>query len=158
MLRGFRYAESYEKSLETKKVAVQLTEKNRKESLVNEEKAKLKRIESKGNASITIAESEVNAQIAKIRAEAQLYSSQVRAKADKEVNVARAEAKSLKADALTQSGGRYVVALETAKMFDNIDGAVMTPEQYISFVRNAWALIGVAPGGAAPAAPAGEKK
>ena len=66
--------------------------------------------------------------------------------------MATAEAKSLKADALTQPGGRYVVALETARMFDNIDGAVMTPEQYISFVRNAWALIGVSPGGAAPAA------
>jgi hypothetical protein len=28
-------------------------------------------------------------------------------------------------------------------MFDNIDGAVMTPEQYVAFVRAAWALIGV---------------
>jgi regulator of protease activity HflC (stomatin/prohibitin superfamily) len=156
LLRGFRYAESYERSLEAKKVAVQLAEKNRKESLVNEEKAKLKQIESKGNAAITIAESEVRAKIAKIRAEADLYSSQTRARADKEVNVAQAEAKSLKADALTQSGGRYVVALETAKMFDNIDGAVMTPEQYIAFVRNAWALIGVSPG--STPVPAGEKK
>jgi regulator of protease activity HflC (stomatin/prohibitin superfamily) len=157
MLRGFRYAESYEKSLEAKKVAVQLTEKNRKESLVNEEKARLKQIESKGNAAITIAESEVQAKIAKIRAEADLYSSQTRARGDRDVNVALAGAKSLKADALTQAGGRYVVALETARMFDNIDGAVMTPEQYISFVRNAWALIGVSPG-TAPPAPAGEKK
>jgi regulator of protease activity HflC (stomatin/prohibitin superfamily) len=157
LLRGFRYAEAYEKSLETKKVAVQLTEKNRKESLVNEEKAKLKQIESKGNAAITIAESEVNAKIAKVKAEAELYSSQTRARADKEVNIATAEAKRLKAEALTQAGGRYVVALETARMFDNIDGAVMTPEQYISFVRSAWALIGVSPGGAAPT-PAGEKK
>ncbi|MBI1747234.1 MAG: hypothetical protein HYR55_11675 [Acidobacteria bacterium] len=148
LLRNFRYADNYEKSLRDKKVAVQLAEKNRKESLVNEEKAKLKQIESKGNAAITIAESEVNTQIAKIRAEAELYSSQVRAKADKEVNVTTAEAKRLKADALTQPGGRYVVALETAKMFDNIEGAVMTPEQYISFVRNAWLLIGVNPGGA----------
>jgi regulator of protease activity HflC (stomatin/prohibitin superfamily) len=157
MLRGFRYAESYEKSLEAKKVAVQLAEKNRKESVVNEEKAKLQQIVSKGNAAITIAESEVKARIAKTRAEAELYSSQTRAKADREVNVAVAEAKRLKADALTQAGGRYVVALETAKMFDNIEGAVMTPDQYISFVRSAWALIGVSPGGAAPAAPA-EKK
>jgi regulator of protease activity HflC (stomatin/prohibitin superfamily) len=157
LLRGFRYADTYEKSLETKKVAVQLTEKNRKESLVNEEKAKLKQIESKGNATITIAESEVNAKIAKVKAEADLYSSQTRARADKEVNVAGAEAKRLKAEALTQAGGRYVVALETAKMFDNIDGAVMTPEQYIAFVRNAWALIGVSPGGAAPV-PTGDKK
>jgi regulator of protease activity HflC (stomatin/prohibitin superfamily) len=157
LLRGFRYADAYEKSLETKKVAVQLTEKNRKESLVNEEKAKLQQIESKGNAAITIAESEVNARIAKVKAEAELYSSQTRARADKEVNVATAEAKRLKAEALTQAGGRYVVALETARMFDNIEGAVMTPEQYISFVRNAWALIGVSPGGAAPT-PAGEKK
>ena len=43
--------------------------------------------------------------------------------------------------------GRYVVALETARMFDNIDGAVMTPEQYIAFVRSAWSLIGVSGGG-----------
>jgi regulator of protease activity HflC (stomatin/prohibitin superfamily) len=150
LLRNYQYADSYEKSLEAKKVAVQLTEKNRKESLVNEEKAKLKQIESKGNAAITIAESEVSARIAKIRAEAELYSSQTRAKADREINVATAEAKRLKAGALTQAGGRYVVALETARMFDNIDGAVMTPEQYISFVRNAWALIGVSPGGPAP--------
>ena len=64
-----------------------------------------------------------------------------------------------KADALTTSGGRYVVALETAKMFDNIEGAVMSPEQYISFVRSAWALIGVSPGAAtAVATGAGEKK
>ena len=152
LLRNYQYADSYEKSLEAKKVAVQLAEKNRKESLVNEEKAKLEQIKSKGNGTITIAASEVQTRIAKIRAEAELYSSQVRAKADKEVNVATAEAKSLKADALTQPGGRYVVALETARMFDNIDGAVMTPEQYIAFVRNAWALIGVSPGGAAPAA------
>jgi regulator of protease activity HflC (stomatin/prohibitin superfamily) len=152
LMRNYQYAESYEKSLEAKKVAVQLAEKNRKESLVNEEKAKLEQIKSKGNGTITIAASEVQARIAKIRAEAELYSSQVRAKADKEVNVATAEAKSLKADALTQPGGRYVVALETARMFDNIDGAVMTPEQYIAFVRNAWALIGVSPGQAAPAA------
>lgn len=147
LLRGFRYADNYEKSLRDKKVAVQQTEKNRKESLVNEEKAKLKQIESKGNADITIAESEVQTKIAKIRAEAELYSSQTRARADKEVNVAAAEAKRLKAEALTQAGGRYVVALETARMFDNIEGAVMTPEQYIQFVRNAWSLIGVAPGG-----------
>ena len=159
LLRNYRYVEAYEKSLEAKKVAVQLTEKNRKEGLVNEEKAKLKQIESKGNAAITIAESEVSARIAKVRAEADLYSSQARARADKEVNVATAEAKRLKADALTTSGGRYVVALETAKMFDNIEGAVMSPEQYISFVRSAWALIGVSPGAAtAVAAGAGEKK
>jgi regulator of protease activity HflC (stomatin/prohibitin superfamily) len=156
LLRNFRYAEAYEKSLEAKKVAVQLTEKNRKESVVNEEKAKLKQIESKGNAAITIAESEVRARIAKVRAEAELYSSQTRARADKEVNVATAESKRLKAAALTQAGGRYVVALETAKMFDNIDGAVMTPEQYIAFVRNAWALIGVS-SGAAPK-PSGDSK
>jgi regulator of protease activity HflC (stomatin/prohibitin superfamily) len=157
LLRNFRYADSYEKSLEAKKVAVQLTEKNRKESLVNEERAKLQQIASRGNAAITIAESEVNAKISKIKAEAELYSSQTRAKADKEVNVAGAEAKRLKADALTQSGGRYVVALETAKMFDNIEGAVMTPEQYISFVRNAWSLIGVSPGGVPPS-PTGDRK
>jgi hypothetical protein len=42
-------------------------------------------------------------------------------------------------------------------MFDNIDGAVMTPEQYIAFVRNAWALIGVSPGGAPPAGAAGRQ-
>jgi hypothetical protein len=158
LLRAFRYAENYEKSLRDKKVAVQLAEKNRKERLVNEEKAKRQQIESKGNAAITIAESEVQAKIAKIRAEAELYSSQTRARADKEVNVGAAEAKRLKADALTQAGGRYVVALETAKMFDNIDGAVMTPEQYIAFVRNAWVLIGVNPGSGPVAMPAGEKK
>jgi regulator of protease activity HflC (stomatin/prohibitin superfamily) len=146
LLRSYAYAPNYEKSLHDKKVAVQLAEKNRKESLVNEEKAKLRQIESKGNASITIAESEVNAKIAKIRAEAELYSAQVHAKGDKEINVAAAEAKRLKADALTQTGGRYVVALETAKMFENIEGAVMTPEQYIAFIRNAWAVIGVNPG------------
>ena len=89
--------------------------------------------------------------IAKINAEAQLYASQTRAKADTEYNVAVAEAKRLKATALNETGGRYVVALETAKMFDNIDGAVMTPEQYIAFIRNVWALIGVSPGGPAPA-------
>jgi len=158
LLRNYQYAPAYEKSLETKKVAVQLAEKNRKESVVNEEKAKLKQIESKGNAAITIAESEVNAKIAKVRAEAELYSSRARARADQEVNVAMAEAKRLKAEALTQSGGRYVVALETARMFDNIDGAVMTPEQYIAFVRAAWALIGVSPGGPPVAVPAGSKR
>ncbi len=158
VVRNYRYAENYEKALQEKKVAVQLAEKNRKESLVNEEKAKLQQIESKGNASITIAESEMNARISKLKAEAELYSSQVRAKGDKEVNVAGAEAKRLKADALTSAGGRYVVALETAKMFDNIDGGVMTPEQYISFIRNAWAVIGVSPGGTAPAVPAGVRK
>jgi hypothetical protein len=47
-----------------------------------------------------------------------------------------------------------VVGLETAKMFDNIQGAVMTPDQYVSFVRNAWALIGLSPGSGPPAAPA----
>ncbi len=146
LLRNFRYADSYEKALQDKKVAVQLAEKNRKESLANEERAKLKQLESKGNADITIAESEVQARIAKVRAEAELYASQTRARADKEVNVAQAEAKRLRADALAQSGGRYVVALETAKMFENIDGAVMTPEQYIAFVRQAWALIGVGAG------------
>lgn len=155
LLRGFRYADNYEKSLRDKKVAVQLTEKNRKESLVNEEKAKLQQIESKGNADITIAESEVQTKIAKIRAEAELFSSQTRARADKEVNVAAAEAKRLKAEALTQAGGRYVVALETAKMFENIEGAAMTPEQYIAFVRSAWALIGVSPG--RPEAEGGKK-
>jgi len=143
LLRNFRYADNYEKSLRDKKVAVQLAEKNRKESLVNEEKAKLQQIESKGNAAITIAESEVQARIAKVKAEAELYASQTRARADTQVNVAQGEAKRLKAEALTQHGGRYVVALETARMFDNIDGAVMTPEQYIAFVRSAWALIGV---------------
>ena len=154
LLRSYAYVPNYEKSLHDKKVAVQLAEKNRKESLVNEEKAKLRQIESKGNASITIAESEVSAKISRIRAEAELYSSQVRARGDKEINVAAAEAKRLKADALNTSGGRYVVALETAKMFGNIEGAVMTPEQYIAFIRNAWAVIGVNPG----SAPAGGGK
>ena len=161
VVRNYRYVDNYEKALQEKKVAVQLAEKNRKESLVNEEKAKLQQIESKGNAAITIAESEMNARISKIKAEAELYSSQTRAKGDKEVNVAGAEAKRLKADALNAAGGKYVVALETAKMFDNIDGGVMTPEQYIAFIRNAWAVIGVSPGGTAPAAaaaPAGVKK
>ena len=160
LLRNYVYVEDYEKALQEKKVAVQLAEKNRKEALVNEERAQLGQIESKGDASITIAESEVNAQIAKVRAEAELYASQTRAKADKEVNVAQAEAKRLKADALNASGGKYVVALETAKMFENIEGAVMTPDQYISFIRSAWAVIGVSSGGgAAPAsAPAGGKR
>ena len=157
LLRNFRYAESYEKALQDKKVAVQLAEKNRKESLANEERAKLKQLESKGNADITIAESEVQTRIAKVRAEAELYASQVRARGDKEVNVAQAEAKRLRADALARAGGRYVVALETAKMFDNIEGAVMTPEQYISFVRQAWGLIGVG-GGSTPAPARAEKK
>jgi regulator of protease activity HflC (stomatin/prohibitin superfamily) len=147
LLRNFRYADNYEKSLRDKKVAVQLAEKNRKESLVNEEKAKLQQIQGKGDATITIAESEITTRIAKVRAEAELYSSQVRARADTQVNLAHAEAKRLKAEALTQAGGRYVVALETSRMFDNIDGAVMTPEQYIAFVRSAWALIGVSGGG-----------
>jgi regulator of protease activity HflC (stomatin/prohibitin superfamily) len=146
LLRNFKYADNYEQALKNKKVAVQLAEKNRKELLVNEERAKLQQIDSKGNAAITIAESEVQAQIAKVRAEAGLYASKTQAKADTAVNIATAEAKRLKADALTQSGGRYVVALETAKMFDNIDAAVMTPEQYVAFVRNAWALIGVSGG------------
>jgi regulator of protease activity HflC (stomatin/prohibitin superfamily) len=147
LLRNYVYADTYEKSLQSKKVAVQLTEKNRKESVVNEETAKLKQIEAKGNATITIAESQVNANIAKIRAEAELYSSQVHAKADQEYGFAAAEAKRLKAEALTYTGGHYVVALETAKMFENIDAAVMTPEQYVAFVRNAWSLLGLSPGG-----------
>ena len=73
--------------------------------------------------------------------------------------MAQGEAKRLKAEALTQQGGRYVVALETARMFDNIDGAVMTPEQYIAFVRSAWSLIGVSggSGAAVPSAQGGRK-
>lgn len=157
LLRNYRYAPTYEKSLHDKKVAVQLAVKNEKERLVNEEKAKLQQIESQGNARITIAESEVNAQIARIQAEAQLYGAQVHARADREIKVAEAEGKRLKAEALADAGSRYVVGLETAKMFDSIQGAVMTPEQYVAFVRSAWALIGLAPGSPAPAAPpAGE--
>jgi regulator of protease activity HflC (stomatin/prohibitin superfamily) len=151
LLRNYRYAPTYEKSLHDKKVAVQLAVKNEKERLVNEEKAKLQRIEAQGSARIQIAESEVNAEIAKIRAEAQLYGSQVHAKADREVKVAEAEAKRLKALALAEAGSRYVVGLETAKMFANIQGAVMTPEQYIQFVRSSWSLIGVSAGNATPA-------
>jgi SPFH domain / Band 7 family len=146
LLRNFKYGDNYEQALKNKKVAVQLTEKNRKELLVNEERATLQQLDSRGNAAITIAESEVQAQIAKVRAEARLYASRTMAKADTAVNIAGAEAKRLKADALTTAGGRYVVALETAKMFDNIEGAVMTPEQYITFVRNAWSLIGISGG------------
>jgi regulator of protease activity HflC (stomatin/prohibitin superfamily) len=153
LLRNYKYAPSYEKSLHDKKVAVQLAVKNEKERLVNEEKAKLQRIEGQGNARITIADSEVNAQISKIKAEAELYASQVRARADREVKVAEAEGKRLKAVALTEAGSRYVVGLETAKMFANIQGAVMTPEQYIQFVRASWALIGLNPGNAPPPAP-----
>ncbi|HEY3452062.1 MAG TPA: SPFH domain-containing protein [Myxococcales bacterium] len=151
LLRSYHYQDSYEKSLHDKKVAVQLAEKNRKESLVNDERAKFQQIESKGSATITIAESEVNAKISKIKAEADLYSSQVRANADREIGLANAEAKRLKADALNKAGGRYVVALETAKIFDNIQGGVMTPEQYIAFIRSSWALLGLSPGGTAPA-------
>jgi regulator of protease activity HflC (stomatin/prohibitin superfamily) len=155
LLRNYRYADAYEKSLHDKKVAVQLVVKNEKVRLVNEEKAKLQQIESQGNATITIAESEVNAQISKIRAEAQLYSAQVHAKADRDMKVAEAESKRLKASALSDAGGRYVVGLETAKMFDNIQGAVMTPDQYVSFVRNAWTLIGLSPGPGGGAAAGG---
>jgi regulator of protease activity HflC (stomatin/prohibitin superfamily) len=146
LLRSYRYAPNYEKSLRDKKVAVQLAEKNRKEALVNEERAKLQSIESKGNASITIAEAEVEAQIAKITAEAELYASRARARGDTEYNVAQAESKRLKAAALQGGGGRYVVAMENAKMLDSIDGAAMTPEQYIAFIRNMWSLIGLSGG------------
>jgi regulator of protease activity HflC (stomatin/prohibitin superfamily) len=146
LLRNYQYAATYEKSLQDKKVAVQVTARNRKQSLVNEERAKLQQIESRGNATINIAESEVEKRMAQIRAEAELYASQTRARADQEYLVAQAEAKRLKADALTHSGGRLVVALEMAKLFDSIQGAVMTPEQYISFVRSAWAVIGVSSG------------
>jgi regulator of protease activity HflC (stomatin/prohibitin superfamily) len=146
LLRSYRYAPNYEKSLRDKKVAVQLAEKNRKEALVNEERAKLQSIESKGNASITIAEAEIEAQIAKITAEAELYASRARARGDTEYNVAQAESKRLKAAALTGGGGRYVVAMENAKMLDSIEGAAMTPEQYVAFVRNMWSLIGLSGG------------
>ncbi len=156
LLRNYSYSPAYEKSLHEKKVAVQAAEKNRKESHVNDERAKLQQIESKGNAAITIAESENNAQISKVRAEANLYSEQVRAKGDKEYGLANAEAKRLKAEALNKGGGRYVVALETAKIFDNIQGSVMTPEQYITFIRQSWALIGLSPGGPVPAAEGGK--
>ncbi|MFO0725601.1 MAG: SPFH domain-containing protein [Myxococcota bacterium] len=147
LLREYRYSAEYEHSLQDKKVAVQLTEKNKKEALVNEERAKLQAIESKGQAAITIAESEVNAAISKIKAEADLYSSKRRTQGDKELALAGAEAKRLKAEALNVGGGRYVVALESAKMFDNIEAAVMTPEQYAAFVRQVWALTGVTGGG-----------
>ncbi len=143
LLRSYRYVSNYEKSLRDKKVAVQLAEKNRKEGLVNEERAKLQQIESKGNAQITIAEAEVAAQIAKITAEAELYASRGRARGDTEYNIAQAESKRLKAAALQLAGGRYVVAMENAKMLDSIEGAAMTPEQYIAFVRNMWSLIGL---------------
>lgn len=143
LLSNYRYVANYEKSLRDKKVAVQLAEKNRKEGLVNEERAKLQQIESKGNAQITIAEAEVEAQIAKITAEAELYASRARARGDTEYNVAQAESKRLKAAALQNAGGRYVVAMENAKMLDSIEGAAMTPEQYIAFIRNMWSLIGL---------------
>ena len=143
LIRHYEYSDSYERSLQDKKVAVQVTERNKKESLVNEERAKLQQIESKGNATITIAESEVEAQISKVKAESDLYASETRAKADKELGLAQAEAKRLKADALTVNGGRYVVALEVAEMFDAIESGVMTPEQYTQFVRSAWSLLGL---------------
>jgi hypothetical protein len=42
-------------------------------------------------------------------------------------------------------------------MFDSIQGAVMTPEQYVAFIRNAWALIGLSPSsGGEPAAGGGK--
>jgi regulator of protease activity HflC (stomatin/prohibitin superfamily) len=157
LLRSYRYAPAYEKSLHDKKVAVQLTVKNEKERLVNEEKAKLEQIEAQGNAQITIAESEIDARIAKLKAEAGLYWSEVHARGDREAKVAEAEAKRLKAGALAEAGSRYVVGLETAKMFSNIHGAVMTPEQYIQFVRSAWSLIGLNPGPPAPRAEGGGK-
>jgi hypothetical protein len=150
LVSGYSYAPNYEKSLHDKKVAVQLTEKNRKQSLVNEERAKLQQLESQGNANITIAESEVSAQIATLTSEAELYASQTRATADRDYGLAQAESKRLKADALNTSGGRYVVALEIAKMFDAVDRGVMTPEQYISFIRQSWALIGLSPGSPPP--------
>jgi len=33
--------------------------------------------------------------------------------------------------------------MENAKMLDSIEGAAMTPEQYIAFIRNMWSLIGL---------------
>lgn len=152
LVSGYSYAPNYEKSLHDKKVAVQLTEKNRKQSLVNEERAKLQQLDSQGNANITIAESEVAAQISTLTSEAELYASQTRATADRDYGLAQAESKRLKADALNVAGGRYVVALEIARMFDAVDRGVMTPEQYISFIRQSWSLIGLTPGG-----PAGSK-
>lgn len=146
LLQSYEYQENYERSLHDKKVAVQLTEKNHKEGLVNDERAKLQQIASKGNATITIAESEVTSQITKIRAEADLYSAQVKARGDQEFGLAAAEAKRLKADALNHAGGRYVVALETARMFDAVETAVMTPEQYVAFIRSTWALLGLSAG------------
>ncbi len=151
LVSGYSYAPNYEKSLHDKKVAVQLTEKNRKQSLVNEERAKLQQLDSQGNANIIIAESEVAAQISTLTSEAELYSSQTHATADRQYGLAQAEAKRLKADALNVAGGRYVVALEIARMFDAVDRGVMTPEQYISFIRQSWALIGLSPGSPAPA-------
>jgi len=68
------------------------------------------------------------------------------------------EAKRLKADALNSRGGRYVVALQTARMFENISSAVMTPEQYIAFIRQSWSLIGLSPGGPVSASSSKEAK
>jgi regulator of protease activity HflC (stomatin/prohibitin superfamily) len=153
---NYSYAPNYEKSLHDKKVAVQLTEKNRKQAVVNEERARLQQLDSQGNANITIAESEVAAKISTLLSEAELYASETRAAADRQYGLAQAEAKRLKADALNVSGGRYVVALEIAKMFDAVDRGVMTPEQFLAFIRQSWVLIGLSPGGPAPAAaPAG---
>ncbi|MBF5046280.1 hypothetical protein FGE12_27940 [Aggregicoccus sp. 17bor-14] len=146
LLGGYSYAPNYEKSLHDKKVAVQLTVKNRKEGLVNEERAKLQQLSSKGSADITIAESQVSAEISKVLSEAELNAAETRAKADREFGLAQAEAKRLKVDALNAAGGRYVVALETAKMFDAVSQGVMTPEQYITFVRQSWQLVGLSPG------------
>ncbi|MCI0574042.1 MAG: hypothetical protein L0Y66_25185 [Myxococcaceae bacterium] len=154
LLGSYSYASNYEKALQDKKVAVQLTEKNRKEGLVNEERAKLQHLESQGMANITIAESEVATQVAMLVSEAELYASQTRAKADREFGLAEAESKRLKADALNVPGGRYVVALQTARMFDAVEKGVMTPEQYISFIRQSWSLVGLSSGGGLPAPPA----
>jgi hypothetical protein len=155
LLGSYSYAPNYEKALQDKKVAVQLTEKNRKEGLVNEERAKLQQLESQGVANITIAESEVATQTSALVSEAQLYASQTRSRADREWGLAQAESKRLQADALNGAGGRYVVALETAKMFDAVENGVMTPEQYISFIRQSWSLVGLSPGGPVGGAPTG---
>jgi hypothetical protein len=50
--------------------------------------------------------------------------------------------------------------LETAKMFDAVSQGVMTPEQYITFVRQSWQLVGLSPGApmsVQPAAAGGAK-
>ena len=113
LIRHFQFSPQFENAIESKKLAAQQVEIDKKRALAQGEGAKRQEAEAKGRKLKAIQDAQGRAESAKIEADGERYKLEQEASGKLAIYKAEAEGKKLSAEAL--GGGHNVVALEFAK-------------------------------------------